>query len=93
MSVKTYKEVADKYADDVVKGKIIAGAEVVAACKRYKKDLKRKDIEIRTKDPDIAINIIETTMVHAQGEDLDGNPLLGKPFLLEPEERESPCAD
>ena len=84
MSVKTYKEVADKYADDVIKGKIIAGAEVVAACKRYKKDLKRKDIEIRTKDPDIAINIIESTMVHAQGEDLDGNPLLGKPFLLEP---------
>ena len=84
MSVKTYKEVADKYADDVISGEIVAGAEIIAACKRYKKDLKRKDIEIRTKDPDIAINIIETTMVHAQGEDLDGNPLLGKPFLLEP---------
>ena len=81
---KTFKAVADQYAEDVISGKIIAGAEVVAACKRYQDDLKRDDLEMRTRDPDVAINIIEATMVHAQGEDLDGNPLLGRPFLLEP---------
>lgn len=80
---KTYKDIADKYADDVISGKETAGKEIISACKRYKKDLKRKDLEMRTHDPDVAINIIEATMVHAQGEDMEGNPLLGKPFLLE----------
>lgn len=56
----------------------------MAACKRFKKDLEREDIELRPRDPDIAINIIETMLVHAKGEDINGEPLLGKPFLLEP---------
>ena len=81
---KTFKAIADRYAEDVINGKIVAGAEIVAACKRYQADLKRDDLEMRTRDPDVAINIIESTMVHAQGEDLDGNPLLGRPFTLEP---------
>lgn len=81
---KTYRHIADKYADDVVSGKIVAGAEVVAACQRYQNDLERDDLEIRSHDPDIAINIIETTLVHAQGEDLEGHALLGRPFKLEP---------
>lgn len=81
---KSYKSIADKYADDVISGEIIAGAEIVAACNRYKNDLRRDDIELRPRDPDLAINIIETTMVHAQGEDLDGKPLLGEPFKLQP---------
>ena len=80
-----YKDIAIKYAEDVVSGEEDrAGAEIVAACQRFLDDLKRDDIELRTKDPDIAIGIIEKTLVHAQGEDLDGNPLLGKPFTLEP---------
>lgn len=81
---KSYKDIAVKYAEDVTSGKITAGAEIVSACNRFLTDLERTDIELRTKDPDIAINIIETTLVHAQGEDLDGNPLLGQPFMLEP---------
>lgn len=56
----------------------------MAACKRFKKDLEREDLELRPRDPDIAINIIETMLVHAKGEDINGEPLLGKPFLLEP---------
>lgn len=79
-----YKPVADKYADDVINGKIIAGAEIVEACKRYKKDLKRKDLEYRGHDPNLAIKLIQTQLVHSQGEDLDGNPLMGKPFILLP---------
>ena len=81
---KSYKDIAIQYADDVISGAITIGEDVVAACKRFKEDLERDDIEIRSKDPDIAINIIESTLVHAQGEDLQGNPLLGKPFVLEP---------
>lgn len=81
---KTYKDIAEKYARDVVGGVIVAGAEIVAACHRYLDDMQRDDLELRTHDPDVAINIIEGTMVHAQGEDLEGNALLGRPFLLEP---------
>lgn len=79
-----YKKIADDFAKDVVKGKIIVGNEIVSACERYLKDLKRKDIELRTTEPDFAINIIEKTLVHQQGEDLEGRPLQGKPFILQP---------
>lgn len=82
--IKHFKNVAIKYADDVIDGKIIAGKEIVAACERFKDDLKRDDIELREHDPDLAINIMQTTLVHAQGEDIDGRPLLGKPFILQP---------
>lgn len=81
---KRFKNVAIKYADDVISGKIVAGKEIVKACERFKKDLEREDLELRTKEPDLAINIMQTTLVHAQGEDLEGNPLQGKPFILEP---------
>ena len=81
---KRYKDIAIKYAKDVTKGKIIAGKEVIKACERFLKDLEREDIELKTDDPDFAINIMQKTLVHQQGEDLDGNPLQGKPFILEP---------
>lgn len=81
---KKFKQIAIGYAHDVVDGKIIIGDDVVAACKRFLNDLKREDIELRTTDPDLAINIMQKTLVHQQGEDLDGNPLQGKPFILEP---------
>lgn len=82
--IESYKHVADEYAAGVINGDVIAGAEVVAACKRYQADLKRDDLELRTAEPDTAIRIMETTLVHSQGEDLQGNPLMGRPFLLEP---------
>lgn len=82
---KSRKREAIKYARDVVSGKEDrAGAEVVAACERFLADLERDDLELRTKEPDTAIAIMEQTLVHAQGEDLEGRPLLGKPFILEP---------
>lgn len=80
---KRFKTVAVKYANDVVKGKIVAGKEIVASCQRFLSDLKRKDLELREKDPDFAINFMQNTLVHAQGETLEGKPLLGEPFILE----------
>lgn len=85
MSAKSYKQIAIQYAKDVASGKEDrAGAEIVAACERFLKDLKRGDLELRSRDPDIAINIIQTMLVHQKGEDMEGQPLLGRPFLLEP---------
>lgn len=84
MKAKHYKDIAIKYAKDVTSGKQIAGAEIVAACQRFLDDLERKDLEFRTKEPDAAVTIIEGIFVHRKGEALDGTPLLGKPFLLQP---------
>lgn len=81
---KRFKSVAVQYAEDVVSGKTVAGKEIVLACERFLRDIKREDLELRTKEPDLAINIMETTLVHKQGEDIEGNPLQGKPFILQP---------
>ena len=84
MKAKHYKDIAIKYAEDVISGKQIAGAEIVAACQRYLDDLKRDDLEFRAKEPDAAVTIMEGIFVHRKGEALDGTPLLGKPFKLQP---------
>ena len=77
-----YKAIADQFAADCISGKRIAGAEVVAACKRYQADLLRDDLEYRNHDPEFLIGIMQKTLVFSQGERLDGTPLLGKPFEL-----------
>jgi len=84
MEAKDYVNIAKQYANDVTSGKITTGKEIVLACKRFKKDLKRKDLELRERDPNMACSIMEGFFVHAQGEDMQGNPLLGKPFKLQP---------
>lgn len=84
MEKKSYKDIAIKYADDAISGKIIIGDDVVEACKRFKEDLEREDLEFRTKEADAAVSIMEGMFVHRKGEAPDGTPLLGKPFILEP---------
>lgn len=81
---KSHKQVAVNYAKSVLSGEIIAGKEVIDACQRFMDDLERDDIELRMHDPDLAINIMEATLVHKQGETLAGEPLMGKPLKLEP---------
>ncbi|EOV1464673.1 terminase large subunit [Listeria seeligeri] len=72
------------YVNEVVKGKKIAGKEIQQAAKRFKKDLKNKEYEFSPKDAEFVIGIIERTFVHDQGERIDGTPLRGTPFILEP---------
>lgn len=83
MAAKSYKSIAIKYADAVITGKRIVGKEVILACIRFKKDLEREELELRTKEPDLVIGIIERTMVHKQGESLDGKPLMNTPLILQ----------
>lgn len=77
-------DVVMKYADDCISGKKIAGKEIIQGCQRFKKDLKNKAYDFNPKDAEFVIQIIEKTFVHMQGESLDGTPLRGEPFLLEP---------
>lgn len=81
---KRYKGIALQYAEDVVSGEVIAGAEVVLACKRFLADLERDDLELHTKEPDFVCGIIEKLMVHKQGETITGEPLTNTPLLLQP---------
>lgn len=81
---KSYKQEAIDYAKEVVHGKKRrVGKEVMLACIRFLSDLKRNDLELHTKEPDFVIGIIERTMVHKQGEALDGHPLMNTPFFLQ----------
>lgn len=84
MKGKDYFKTAKQYANDVVSGKKIAGKEIVMACQRFLDDLKRDDLEFRPRDPNAVCSIIEGFFVHQQGEDMHGEPLLGKPFILQP---------
>ena len=84
MKAKDYTGTAKQYALDVVEGKKIAGAEVVLACQRFLDDIERDDIELKPRDPNAVLSIMEGFFVHQQGEDIHGRPLLGQPFLLEP---------
>lgn len=83
MATKQFKQIAIQYAEDVVAGKIIAGNNLLE-CKRFLEDLKREDLELHTKEPDLVCNIIERFMVHKQGESLKGEPLMNTPMLLQP---------
>ena len=81
---KSYKKIAIDYALDVTSGQKLAGKEVVESCQRFLDDLNRDDLELRPKDPDFVIGIIEKLMVHKQGEDMKGRSLVNKPLILQP---------
>lgn len=72
------------YAENIRDGKKIACIELKQAVDRFFSDLDNPDYEISHDGPTFCIGIIETTLCHQQGERLDGTPLRGEPFLLEP---------
>ena len=82
MTAKSYKKIVFDYVDGVLSGKIKAGGNV-RECLRFKRDLEREDLELKTKAPDLVINIIQKFMVHKKGEALDGTPLVNKPLKLQ----------
>lgn len=73
-----------KYAESIRYGKKIACIELKQAVDRFFCDLENPDYYIDSKGPEFCIQIIEKTLCHQQGEKLDGTPLRGTPFLLEP---------
>lgn len=73
-----------EYAESIVKKQKLACKETIQACNRFLNDLKNKEYDFNPKDAEFVIQIIEKTFVHDQGERLDGTPLRGEPFVLEP---------
>lgn len=72
------------YADSIRSGRKVACRELKQAVERFYRDLENPAYEIDHKAPAFCIGIIEKTFCHQQGEKLDGTPLRGTPFLLEP---------
>ena len=71
------------YAVGVACGEIVAGIDRILGCIRFLRFLTRDDLDVRTKDADFVIGLIEATFRHRQGEALDGTPLRGTPLKLE----------
>ena len=72
------------YAESIRSGEKIACDELKQAVERFFRDLENPAYEMDPKGPEFCIKIIESTICHQQGEKLDGTPLRGTPFLLEP---------
>lgn len=73
-----------EYVTSIVEGKKRACKEIRQACERFLRDLDNPAWDFDPTDPEFCIRIIEKTFVHSQGEALDGTPMRGKPFLLQP---------
>ncbi len=70
------------YARDIVDGKRIANKYRIKACRRFLDDHKNGGYDFEPADAEFVIRIIEKTFCHQQGEDREGRPLRGTPFLL-----------
>lgn len=73
-----------QYANAIRSGEKIACIETKQCVERFFKDLENPDYYIDYKAPEFCIKIVEKTICHQQGERIDGTPLRGEPFLLEP---------
>ena len=73
-----------EYAESIRDGHKIACDELQKAVERFFRDLENPDYDMDPRDPEFCIGIIEKTICHQQGERMDGTPLRGQPFLLEP---------
>lgn len=80
----TNKNIAIKYAEDIVSGEKRAGKYLKLTCKRFLRDLEDDRFEYRSHDVDLVVEMIQKFMVHNRGETIDGESLVGKPLILEP---------
>lgn len=73
-----------EYANSIRDGTKIACEELKQTIDRFFRDLENPDYWMDYKEPEFCIQIIEKMLCHQQGEKIDGTPLRGTPFLLEP---------
>lgn len=79
---ENYKTVI-QYCENIKSGKILANREQIQGVERFLKMLEDDRYELRPSEPEIIIKLIEKTIKHRQGEQLDGTPMRDRPFLLE----------
>ena len=79
-----YASVVLDYAQGVADGRIMANRDRVLGCRRFLNFCSREDFDIRTRDADFVIDVIQTTYHHRQGQGTDARPLRGEPLKLQP---------
>lgn len=83
MKAKNWPVVLE-YAESIRSGKKVACVETKQMIERFFRDLENPEYQMDFKGPEFCIQIIEKTLCHQQGEKIDGTPLRGTPFILEP---------
>lgn len=76
MEHKHFQEVLD-YCNDIISGSKVACKELKQAAQRFLNDLDDERYELRAKDAEFVIQIIEKTFVHIKG------TAKGQPYILE----------
>ena len=76
MEHKNFKIVLH-YAKNIITGKRVACKETIQAAQRFLDDLKDERYELKAKDAEFCIQIIEKTFIHIKG------TAKGKPYILE----------
>lgn len=79
---ENYKTVIN-YCENIKSGKILANREQIQGVERFLNMLEDDRYELRPSEPEIIIKLIEKTIKHRQGEQLDGTPMRDRPFLLQ----------
>lgn len=77
-----YKLVFD-YVYNVVEGRINVNKAQVKGCKRFLRMIEDDRYDFNPRPCEKIIGIIEKTLAHRQGEDIEGVPMRGSPFLLQ----------
>ncbi|HCS93123.1 MAG TPA: terminase large subunit [Bavariicoccus seileri] len=77
-------KVAIKYAEDLVSKKRIAYEDEILSAQRFLDDLKSDKWDFKQEQFDFIIGLIEGTITHVQGQDLNGNDLAHTPLKLMP---------
>ena len=72
------------YVYGMIDGSIPANEDRILGAKRFVEMASSGRYDLRCRDADLVISLIEAMFRHRKGETLDGTPLAGKPFILEP---------
>lgn len=72
------------YVNGMIDGSIPANEDRILGAKRFVEMVSSGRYDLRYRDADLVIGLIEAMFRHRKGETLDGTPLAGKPFILEP---------
>lgn len=72
------------YVNGMIDRSIPANEDRILGAKRFVEMVSSGRYDLRYRDADLVISLIEAMFRHRKGETLDGTPLAGKPFILEP---------
>ena len=75
------------YVNGMIDGSIPANEDRILGAKRFVEMCSSGRYELKYRDADLVISLIEAMFKHRKGQKLDGTPIKGQPFLLEPWEK------